>query len=113
MTDNLIKVTVGELRKIISEVIQEAPVSYNGKPKSKSKKDPTEQRAVIDKVKEAISNAITENVEGRVRQALGGIITFSDLEVISEPPKTLIRLKGVDGQAGQDTIYLINVTKIV
>lgn len=115
MADNQVKMTVGDLRKIISEVIQEGPaISFDGKPKTKSKKDPTEQRAVIDKVREAISDAVTENVQERVRKALGaGIMTFSDLEVISEPPKTLIRFKDVDGQVGQDMIYLINVTKIV
>lgn len=113
MSDRSIRLTVGELRKIISETIQEAPVAF-GKHKSASKKDTTDQRAVIDKVREAISDAVTENIKERVRKRLSsGVLTFSDLEIISEPPKTLVRFKDVSGVAGQDMIYLVNVTKIV
>lgn len=118
-----VRLTVKELRKIISEVIQEAPPVPGvvgdpigkKKPEDRSKKDPTDQRKVIDAVRVAISAAITDDVRKKVHQQLqkSGVVKYSDIEIISEPPKTLIRLMDVNGESGQDMIYLVNVTKIV
>lgn len=123
MTDKNFKVTVRDLRKIISEVIQEdesTPPGSIGDPIGKKKKDrsskeKTDQRKVIDAVRVAISDAVTSDVRNNVHSSLQkkGLIKYSDIEIISEPPKTLVRLKDIDGKQGQDMIYLINVTKIV
>lgn len=110
MSDSKVKITVGELRKIISGHVQEATFS---KKKPKSDKAATDQRAVIDKVREAISDAITSDVAEKVKHTLGTNLRYSEIEIISEPPKTLVRFMDVDGVQGQDMIYLINVTKIV
>ena len=112
MVDTKVNVTVGELRKIISCQVSEA-LSFNKKKPSRSKKATTDQRAVIDNVREAISNAITVDVQNSVREAVGTSLKYSDLEIISEPPKTLVRFMNIDGVEGQDMIYLINVTKIL
>lgn len=111
MSDANMKVTIGELRKIISSQVSEALISK--KKASRSKKATTDQRAVIDTVREAISNAITVDVQNSVKQAVGSSLKYSDLEIISEPPKTLVRFMNIDGVQGQDMIYLINVTKIL
>jgi hypothetical protein len=122
MTDKNLRLTLGDLKKIISEVMQEAdpPPGAVGDPIGKKKKDrsskeKTDQRKVIDAVRVAISDAVTEDVRKNVHQALQqkGLIKYRDIEIISEPPKTLIRLMDIDGVSGQDMIYLVNVTKIV
>jgi hypothetical protein len=122
MTDKNLRLTLGELKKIISEVMQEvdpAPGAVGDpigkKKKDRSSKEKTDQRKVIDAVRVAISDAVTEDVRKNVHQALQkkGLIKYRDIEIISEPPKTLIRLMDIDGVPGQDMIYLVNVTKIV
>ena len=122
MTDKNLRLTLKELKKIISEVIQEDgpgpgivgdPIGK--KKKDRSSKDPTDQRKVIDAVRVAISDAVTDDVRKKVHKHLQdtGAIKYGDIEIISEPPKTLIRLKDVNGHPGEDMIYLVNVTKIV
>lgn len=123
MTDKNLRLTLGSLKKIISEVMQEdagPPPGSVGDPigkkkKGKSDKDPTDQRKVIDAVRVAISDAVTDDVRKKVHHHLQstGVIKYQDIEIISEPPKTLIRLKGINGRNGEDMIYLVNVTKIV
>lgn len=122
MTDRNLRLTLGDLKKIISEVMQEAdPVPgavgdpIGKKKKDRSSKEATDQRKVIDAVRVAISDAVTTDVKQKVHKFLmqKGVIKYSDIEIISEPPKTLIRLKDVNGESGQDMIYLVNVTKIV
>ncbi len=123
MTDKNLRLTLGDLKKIISEVMQEdggPPPGVIGDPigkkkKDRSSKDPTDQRKVIDAVRVAISDAVTDDVRKKVHKHLqdSGAIKYRDIEIISEPPKTLIRLMDVNGHPGEDMIYLVNVTKIV
>jgi tellurite resistance protein len=118
MLKSEMRMTLGELRRVISGAIQEA--THTIKPRkdrvgTKSEKDPTDQRAVIDAVRVAISDAVTDDVREKVHAHLrdSGTLSYSDIEIISEPPKTLVRLMDIDGEQGKDMIYLINVTKIV
>jgi hypothetical protein len=109
MTDKNLRLTLGDLKKIISEVMQEADPSPGAvgdpigkKKEDRSSKEKTDQRKVIDAVRLAISNAVTSDVRKNVHRALQekALIKYRDIEIISEPPKTLIRLMDIDGVAG-------------
>lgn len=113
MNDKIIKISIKELKKIVSEEIAGVKSSEHivGR---KPEKDVVDQRSVTDSIREAISNAINENIKERVINNVDDdIMKYSDVEIIFEPPKTLVRFIDAGGIKDQDMIYLINVTKIV
>lgn len=120
------KLSLKELRDLISSTISEDIRTLSkksldkntvGKERGapKSDKEVSDQRKVVDGVRTAIAEAVSDGIKDAVKARLqrDNVVTYSDIEIITEPPKTLVRLKDVGGEKGQDMIYIINVTKIV
>lgn len=107
------KIRLSEIRTIIRDVLEEMD---SGTPSAKSLDDKAkaDKRKVVDTTRDAISTAVSSGVKDRIVQLVTpDVFKYSDVEIIDEPPKTLIRFTDVDGEKDKDTIYMINVTKLI